>query len=203
MSRSTKTKISIPDDFTRTSIADQEKYLFKYLKDIGFSKQNFRHPIEIGEHDLALWEFYIDQLPEIQEDIELDKLLGAYYLIHRVKNGVLQYAQLCEIILEAKGGLSIYYFKKQMPRSEALDFRDNLRDWIDLVLEESEEELDIEVRRAEYRQYIVALDKLSKKVKKNETLYVTFTRPGSPIRNNLSLVEKKLTAIQNQNQKNE
>jgi hypothetical protein len=202
MSRSTRVKISIPDDFSRTSIEDQEKYLFKYLKGIGFSKQNFRHPIEIGEHDEALWEFYIDKLPEIQEDIPLDKLLGAYYLIHRVKLGVLSYEKLCEIIVEARGGLSIYYHKPQMPRSEALDFRDNLKDWIDLVLEEPEEELDIEVRRAEYRQYIVALDKLSKKVKKNETLYVTFTRPGSPIRNDLSLVEKKLTKIQNERLKN-
>lgn len=198
MARSTKIKISIPEDFTRTSIEDQEKYLFKYLKDIGFSKQNFKHPIEINEHDEALWEFYINQLPEIQEEISLDKLLGAYYLIHRVKFGVLSYEKLCEIIVEARGGLSVYYYKPQMPRSEALDFRDNLKDWIDMVLKEPEEELDIEVRRAEYRLYVVALDKLSKKIKKNETLYVTFTRPGSSIRNDLSLVERKLTKIQNE-----
>ncbi len=203
MSRSTRTKVSIPEDFTKTSIEDQEEYLFKYLKDIGFSKQNFSHPIEIGEHDLALWEFYIDQLPEIQEDIELDKLLGAYYLIHRIKLGVLSYEKLCEIIVEARGGLSIYYYKPQMPRSEALDFRDNLRDWIDLILEESEEDLDIEVRRAEYRQYVVALDKLSKRVNKHTTIYVSLTRPGSAIRNDLSLAERKLTAIQNESLKNE
>jgi hypothetical protein len=198
MSRSTKVKISIPDDFSRTSIEDQEEYLFKYLKDIGFSKQNFRHPIEIGEHDEALWEFYIDKLPEIQEDMELDKLLGAYYLIHRIKSGVLSYEKLAEIILEARGGLSIYYHKPQMPRSEALDFKDNLRDWIDMILEESVEDLDIEVRRSEYRQYVVALDKLSKKVNKNSTIYVSLTRPGSHVRNDLSLVEKKLTKIQNE-----
>ncbi len=203
MSRSTKIKISIPEDFSKISIADQEEYLFKYLKDIGFSKQNFRHPIEIGEHDLALWEFYIDQLPEIQEDIELDKLLGAYYLIHRVKYSVLQYAQLCEIIVEARGGLSVYYFKRGVPRSEALDFRDNLKDWINMVLEENEDVLDIEVRRSEYRMYITALDKLSKKINKNSTLYVTLARPGSAIRNDLSLVEKKLTVIQNESLKNE
>ncbi len=203
MSRSTKIKISIPEDFSRISIEDQEKYLFKYLKDIGFSKQNFRHPIEINEHDEALWEFQINQLPEIQEDIELDKLLGAYYLIHRVKFGVLNYEKLCEIIVEARGGFSIYYYKPQMPRSEALNFKDNLRDWIDIILEESAEDLDIEVRRSEYRQYVVALDKLSKKVNKNSTIYVSLTRPGSHVRNDLSLVEKKLTAIQNQNQKNE
>lgn len=199
MSRSTRTKVSIPDDFTRTSIEDQEKYLFKYLKDIGFSKQNFSHPIEIGEHDEALWEFYIDKLPEIQEDIELDKLLGAYYLIHRVKLGVLSYGKLAEIILEARGGLSVYYFKHGIPRSEALDFRDNLKDWVDMVLKENEEELDIEVRRSEYRMYTMALDKLSKKINKHSTLYVTLARPGSSVRKDLSLVEHKLTKIQNEN----
>ncbi len=197
MSRSKKIKISIPEDFTKASIEDQEKYLFKYLKDIGFSKQNFKYPIEIGEHDEVLWEFHIDQLPEIQEEIELDKLLGAYYLIHRVKLGVLSYGKLAEIILEARGGLSVYYFKQKIPRSEALDFRDSLKDWIEMVLEESEEELDIEVRRAEYRQYVIALSKLSKKIDKHSTLYVTLTRPSSSIRNDLSLVEKKLTRIQN------
>jgi hypothetical protein len=197
VSRSTKIKISIPEDFTKISIEDQEEYLFKYLKDIGFAKQNFRYPIEIDEHDEALWEFYIEQLPEIQEEIELDKLLGAYYMIHRVKLGVLQYPQLCEIIMEARGGLSIYYFKQRPPRSEALAFRDNLKDWIEMVLEEPEEELDIEVRRAEYRQYITALEKLSKKIDKQSTIYVTLTRPSSSIRNNLSLVEKRLTKIQN------
>jgi hypothetical protein len=198
VSRSTKIKISIPENFTKTSMEDQEEYLFKYLKNIGFSKQNFRYPIEINEHDEALWEFQIDQLPEIQEEIELDKLLGAYYLIHRVKLGVLSYGKLCEIILEARGGLSVYYFKQTIPRSEALDFRDNLKDWIDMVLEEPKEDLDIEVRRAEYRQYVIALSKLSKKIDKHTTTYVSLTRPGSPIRNDLSLVEKKLTRIQNE-----
>jgi hypothetical protein len=193
VSRSTKIKISIPEDFTKVSIEDQEEYLFKYLKDIGFAKQNFRYPIEINEHDEAL--------PEIQEEIELDKLLGAYYMIHRVKLGVLQYDQLCEIIVEARGGLSVYYFKQKLPRSEALAFRDNLKDWIEMVLEEPEEELDIEVRRAEYRQYVVALEKLSRQTNKQSTLYVTLTRPSSPIRNNLSLVEKRkrLTKLQNEN----
>lgn len=199
MSRSTKVKISIPEDFTKTSIEDQEKYLFKYLKDIGFSKQNFNHPIEINEHDLALWEFQIDQLPEIQKEVESDKLLGAYYMIHRVKLGVLSYEKLAEIILEVRGGLSIYYFKEKTPQSEALDFRDNLKDWVELVLEEPEKELDIEVRRSEYRMYITALDKLSKKIDKNSTLYVTLARPGSSVRKDLLLVEHKLTKIQNEN----
>jgi hypothetical protein len=199
VSRSTKIKISIPEDFTRVSIGDQEQYLFKYLKSIGFSKENFRYPIEIDEHDEALWEYYIDQLPLVQEEIELDKLLGAYYMIHRVKNGVIQYDKLCEIIMEARGGLSVYYFKRGVVRSEALDFRDNLKEWIEMVLEEPEEDLDIETRRGEYRQYSVALDKLARKVHKRSTLYVTLTRPNSPIRNSLSLVEKRLTKLQNEN----
>ena len=133
------------------------------------------------------------------ENSEIDKLLGAYYLIHRVKLDVLSYEKLAEIILETRGGLSIYYFKPTVSRTEALDFRDNLKDWIITVLEEPEEDLDIEVRRAEYRQYVVALEKLSKKTDKHTTVYVSLTRPGSSIRNELSLVEKKLTQIQNEN----
>jgi len=198
VSRSTKIKVSIPEDFTTTSIVEQEQYLFKYLKDIGFSKENFRHPIEIDEHDEALWEYFIEQLPEIQEEIEIDKLIGAYYLIHRVKDSVLEYARLCEIIVELRGGFSVYYFKRQAVRSEAMGFRDNIRDWIEMVLEEPEEELDIEVRRAEYRQYVLAVDRLTRQTNKQSTLYVTLTRPSSPIRKALSSVEKRLTKIQNE-----
>jgi hypothetical protein len=198
VSRSTRIKVSIPEDFTTTSIVEQEQYLFKYLKDIGFSKRNFAHPIEIDEHEEALWEYFIEQLPEIQEEIEIDKLIGAYYLIHRVKNSVLSYQRLCEIIIELRGGLSVYYFKRQVVRSEAMSFRDNLSDWIETVLEEPEEDLDIEVRRAEYRRYASAVDRLAKQANKQTTLYVTLTRPSSPIRKALASVEKRLTKIQNE-----
>jgi hypothetical protein len=198
VSRSTKIKVSIPDDFAKISLENQTDFLFKYLKDIGFSKQNFREPIEIDEHDEALWEYYIEQLPEVQEDIEIDKLAGAYYLIHRVKREVIGYARLCEILVNLRGGFSVYRYKRSAPRSEVLDFRDNLKDWIEAVLDEPEEEIDIEVRRSEYRRYSLALDKLAKQVEKRTTPYVTMTRPGSPIRNELSLVEKKLTKVQNE-----
>ena len=202
MSRSTKIKISIPEGFARTSVSDQEEYLFKYLRNIGFSKQNFNYPIEINEHDEALWEYHIEQLPEMQEEIELDKLIGAYYMIHKVKPGVLLYEQLCKIIIELRGGLSIYHHRETMERSEMLDFRDNLQDWIKMVLDEPEDDLDIETRRAEFRQYVEILDKLSKKAQKNSTIYVTLTRPSSDIRKSLSLVEKKLTEIQRNEQAN-
>lgn len=202
MSRGTRIRISLPEGFTKISLQEQDEFLFEYLKNIGFSKQNFSHPIEINEYDESFWEYHIEQLSDIQEDMELDTLIGAYYMIHKIKPSVLSYDKLCAIATDLRGGFSLYYHRDPADRSEELNFRDSLQNWIDMVLSESEEDLDIEVRRAEFRQYKVVLDKLSKVAKKNSTIYVTLTRPASPIRKSFSQVERKLTEIQRNEQIN-
>ena len=197
MSRGTKIKLLIPDDYGTATPPEQVEYLFKYLKEIGFSKHNFFHIIGIDGHDESIFEYYINTLPDVQEPMETEKLLGAYFLIHKLQPQMLSYEKFCKISTDIKGGFSLYYYKRDTSRTDIDFFRTNIKQWIDTVLDEPDDELDIETRRAEYRKYIEALDKLSKKINKKSTTYVMLTRPSSPIRFELSQIEKKLTRIQN------
>ena len=128
-----------------------------------------------------IFEYYVNHLTEEIIDIATDIYLGAFYMVTKELPELLCYDIFCKIAVEQRGGFSLNYKKIAPEVSEVMQYRDEVNNWIQAVLDESYDELDYEVRQSEYNNIIQNINRYAKSAAKTSSEYVTFLRPGSEI----------------------
>lgn len=189
-----KIKISVPEEFIKIPQENRVEFVFDYLKRIGFGKSNFRDVIKPDEHDYLNYEFFIDNLPEIDSDISTDIMAGAYYLIHHMDSNLLTEDKLNSIIIELKGGYSIYYYKSQPKGKDKIKaFKQKLEAWIQETLMEND--IDPEIKLEEIKIFRDQLNEFSKEMQYNGYDYNVLIRPGCDIQQRLKIIEERMAHL--------
>jgi hypothetical protein len=62
-----------------------------------------------------------------------------------------------------------------------MEYRNEVKDWIQEVLDEPYDDLDYEVRQSEYNLHVNKINQYAKSASKTSSEYITFLRPGSDI----------------------
>ena len=186
MARSKKIMIYLPAAYQYVDGIEAVKFVFKYLADLGFSKYELMDLVMWNSETKKIYEYYVDLLPEKHANISEEKYLGALYLIYKEAPDLLSYDHLCSIVVDKREGFSVKYIKEKEEKSAVIKYKEDVLQWIEMVLEEPAIELDYEVRQAEYENILQKIKEFYDAEPKNSTAYVSFLRPQSDIMNLLN-----------------
>ena len=181
MAKNTKIPILLPGEYMNIDKYFSPDFVFKYLKEIGFNKFEFIELVNWNDDNQKIFEFQVNQLPKTNTDISLEILLGALYMVNKELPELLSYESFCKIAIEKRGGFSLNYKKIDRNNSKVMEYRNEVDDWIQEVLDESYDDLDYEVRQSEYNLHVNKINQYAKSASKTSSEYVTFLRPGSEI----------------------
>jgi hypothetical protein len=181
MAKSTKIPILLPGEYMNIDNHFSPDFVFKYLKEIGFYKFEFIELVNWNDDNQKIFEFQVNQLPDTISEIPPDIFLGALYMVTKELPELLTYESYCKIAIEKRGGFSINHKKIQRSNSEVMSYRDEVKNWIQEVLDEPYDDLDYEVRQSEYNMHVHKINQYAKSASKTSSEYITFLRPGSEI----------------------
>ncbi len=181
MAKNTKIPILLPGEYMNIDKYFSPDFVFKYLREIGFNKFEFIELVNWNDDNQKIFEFQVNELPKTNTDISLEKSLGALYMVNKELPELLSYESFCKIAIEKRGGFSLNYKKIDRNNSEVMEYRNEVDDWIQEVLDESYDDLDYEVRQSEYNLHVNKINHYAKSASKTSSEYVTFLRPGSEI----------------------
>ncbi len=183
MARSKRIMIHLPAAYQNVDGLNSVEFVFKYLADLGFSKYELIDLVMWNSETQKIYDYYMDLLPVDHKDISEENFLGALYLIYKETPDLLPYDHLCKIAIDKRNGFSIRYLREKEEKSAVLKYKDEVSDWIDMVLDELIHNIDYEVRQSEYNAIIHNIKQFYQSEPKNTTAYVTFLRPNSDIMN--------------------
>ena len=181
MAKNTKIPILLPGEYMNIDNYFSPDFAFKYLKEIGFNKFEFTELVNWNDDNQKIFEYHVNQLSETISEIPPDIFLGALYMVTKELPELLSYESFCKIAIDKRGGFSLKYKKIEQTNSEVMEYRNEVNDWIQEVLDEPYDDLDYEVRRSEYNLHVNKINQYAKSVSKTSSEYVTFLRPGSEI----------------------
>ena len=181
MAKSTKIPILLPGEYMNIDKYFSPDFVFKYLQEIGFNKFEFIELVNWNDDNQKIFEYHVNQLSETISEIPQDILLGALYMVTKELPELLSYESFCKIAIDKRGGFSINHKKIQRSNSEVMSYRDEVKAWIEEVLDESYDDLDYEVRQSEYNLHVNKINQYAKSASKTSSEYITFLRPGSEI----------------------
>ena len=199
MAKSTKIPILLPGEYMNIDKYFSPDFVYKYLQEIGFNKFEFIELVNWNDDNQKIFEYHVNQLSETISEIPPDILLGALYMVTKELPELLSYESFCKFAIDKRGGFSLRYKKIQKTNSEVMLYRDEVKAWIDEVLDESYDDIDYEVRQSEYKLHVYKINQYAKTASKTSSEYITFLRPGSEIMQLLnSRVKDKLFPEENQ-----
>ena len=193
MPKGKRIPLIIPPEFYDTGDLDKSVFVFKYLRDLGFSRSLVDDHISLDEISRILYQPYFDKLRYNKTHLTDPEILGGFFLIHKAIPDVYSYEDFCKTVIEFRGGFSITYKKVSTKKDiDIFKFRDNTSEWMETVISELDEELDVEVRHAEYLKIMKELKKLYKKIDGNSRAYQTILMPGSFFQKSLNKVKERI-----------
>jgi len=192
MAKNTKIPILLPKGYLNIKTDPGPDFVFNYLKEVGFYKYEFIDLVDWNDQNKKIFEYFVNQLVEIKTEIVENVYLGALYLVNKEIPELLSYEELCKIAVDKRGGFSTTYTKIKINNSEVMQYREQVRDWINVVLDEPYDEMDMEVRRSEYFHHMNRIKSYAKSASNTSSEYITFLRPGSDI---MQLLNNKIRVI--------
>jgi hypothetical protein len=192
MAKNTKIPVLLPKGYLNINTDPGPDFVFNYLKEIGFYKYEFIDLVDWNDQNKKIFEYFVNKLAEIKIEISENVYLGALFLVNKEIPELLTYEKLCKIAVDKRGGFSATYTKIKKTNSEVMQYREQVRNWIYVVLDEPYDEMDIEVRRSEYYHHIEKIDCYAKAASNTSSEYITFLRPGSEI---MQLLNNKIRGI--------
>ena len=181
MAKSTKIPILLPGEYMNIDKYFSPDFVFKYLQEIGFNKFEFIDLVDWNDDNQKIFEYHVNQLSETISEIPPEILLGALYIVTKELPELLSYESFCKIAIDKRGGFSLRYKKIERTNSEVMEYRNEIKDWIQEVLDESYDDLDYEVRQSEYNLHVNKINQYAKSASITSSEYITFLRPGSEI----------------------
>ncbi len=192
MAKNTKIPVLLPKGYLTMSTYPGPDFVFNYLKEIGFYKYEFIDLVDWNDQNKKIFGYFVNKLAEIKIEISENVYLGALFLVNKEIPELLSYEKLCKIAVDKREGFSTTYTRIKKTNSEVMQYREQVRDWIYVVLDETYDEMDIEVRRSEYMYHMNKINSYAKSASNTSSEYITFLRPGSEI---MQLFKKKIRGI--------
>jgi hypothetical protein len=160
------------------------------LIEIQFPEEVFLVITRLSDEDKFLYQYYIDKLPPVNENLKRSKFYGAIFMIERAFKDKLNIGGAKEFILKTEIHFSTKYFNRS--KKETYSLRDDIIEWCEQVISEEEDELDLDIRRGEYKIYEDKLKQINSKISNNSREYQTMFMPSSRLQILLSLVRKRI-----------